>query len=110
MPWDFPYILPKSASLICCKLTSNGFFARRIHWGEKEGPLMEHTTQTPEVYDFRQYDRIWQRVAQNLEPYPGMSVQPAAARSEVSAAPAAPAASTLPAVRIPAYSGSALKA
>lgn len=37
---------------------------------------MEHTT--PEVYDFRQYDRIWQRVAPNLEPYPGMTVQPAA--------------------------------
>lgn len=34
---------------------------------------MEHTTQTPEVYDFRQYDRIWQRVAPNLEPYPGMA-------------------------------------
>ncbi|WP_304635743.1 hypothetical protein [uncultured Oscillibacter sp.] len=33
---------------------------------------MEHMPQTPEVYDFRQYDRIWQRVAPNLEPYPGM--------------------------------------
>ena len=32
---------------------------------------MEHTTQTPEVYDFRQYDRLWQRVAPDLEPYPG---------------------------------------
>nr|WP_325181818.1 ferritin-like domain-containing protein [uncultured Oscillibacter sp.] len=75
---------------------------------------MEHMTQTPEVYDFRQYDRIWQRVAPNLEPYPGMSVQPAAARSEVSAAPAAPAASTLPAapetpaVPVPAGSAAAL--
>ncbi len=62
---------------------------------------MEHTTQTPEVYDFRQYDRIWQRVAPNLEPYPGMSVQQTAsvqpaARMEA-AAPAAPAASGLPA-------------
>ena len=33
---------------------------------------MEHTTQSTEAYDFRQYDRIWQRVAPNLEPYPGM--------------------------------------
>ena len=57
---------------------------------------MEHTTQTPEVYDFRQYDRIWQRVAPNLEPYPGMSVQQTAVRSEVSAVPAAPAADRLP--------------
>lgn len=32
---------------------------------------MEQTIHNPEVYDFRQYDRIWQRVAPNLEPYPG---------------------------------------
>lgn len=32
---------------------------------------MEQTAKTPEVYDFRQYDRIWQRVAPTLEPYPG---------------------------------------
>lgn len=67
---------------------------------------MEHTTQTPEVYDFRQYDRIWQRVAPNLEPYPGMSVQPAARmESAVPAAPAAPglpAAPEAPAVPVPA--------
>lgn len=31
---------------------------------------MEQTVHTPEVYDFRQYDRIWQRVAPTLEPYP----------------------------------------
>ena len=32
---------------------------------------MEQSTQNhPEVYDFRQYDRIWQRVAPTLEPYP----------------------------------------
>lgn len=67
---------------------------------------MEHTTQTPEVYDFRQYDRIWQRVAPNLEPYPGMAVQPAApvqtasVRSEAAGLPAAPvpAAPTVPAI------------
>lgn len=87
---------------------------------------MEHTTQTPEVYDFRQYDRIWQRVAPNLEPYPGMtvqqtaSVQPtapvqqaasvrqaASARSETAnlpaaPAPAVPAAPETPAVPVPA--------
>lgn len=31
---------------------------------------MERSLHTPEVYDFRQYDRIWQRVAPGLEPYP----------------------------------------
>ena len=32
---------------------------------------MEQSTQNhPEVYDFRQYDRIWQQVAPTLEPYP----------------------------------------
>lgn len=44
---------------------------------------MEQTAHTPEVYDYRQYDRIWKRVAPNLEPYPDMkesaSAVPAAA-------------------------------
>lgn len=57
---------------------------------------MDQTVHNPEVYDFRQYDRIWQRVAPGLEPYP------AAARQEtqtpaVPAAPAAPAAPAVPA-------------
>ena len=33
--------------------------------------MMEQAAKKPEVYDFRQYDRIWQRVAPALEPYPG---------------------------------------
>lgn len=60
---------------------------------------MEHTTQTPEVYDFRQYDRIWQRVAPNLEPYPGMAVPPAGRSEAVNPpVPAAPAVPAIPAV------------
>ena len=31
---------------------------------------MEQRQQGPEVYDFRQHDHIWQRVAPGLEPYP----------------------------------------
>jgi len=31
---------------------------------------LEHNLHSPEVYDFRQYDRIWQRVAPGLDPYP----------------------------------------
>lgn len=31
---------------------------------------MEQRQQRPEVYDFRQHDHIWQRVAPGLEPYP----------------------------------------
>lgn len=34
---------------------------------------MEQTARTAEVYDFRQHDRIWQRVAPGLEPYPAVS-------------------------------------
>ncbi len=37
---------------------------------------MEQTVHNPEPYDFRQYDRIWQRVAPNLEPYPDMAPSP----------------------------------
>lgn len=44
---------------------------------------MAENIQCPEVYDFRKYDRVWQRVAPDLEPYPGVqttaTVQPAAA-------------------------------
>ena len=36
---------------------------------------MEQKLHSPEVYDFRQYDRIWQRVAPTLEPYPAMAQQ-----------------------------------
>lgn len=32
---------------------------------------MEQTLHSPETYDFRKYDRVWQRVAPDLEPYPG---------------------------------------
>lgn len=54
---------------------------------------MEQTIHNPEVYDYRQYDRIWQRVAPNLEPYP--SVRPAEgavvpAMAEQPAVPAPP--------------------
>ncbi len=33
---------------------------------------MRQDLHSPEVYDYRQYDRIWQRVAPDLEPYPGV--------------------------------------
>lgn len=38
---------------------------------------MEQQVHTPDVYDFRQYDRVWQRVAPDLEPYPDMLAAPA---------------------------------
>ncbi len=43
---------------------------------------MDQTMHTPEVYDFRQYDRVWQRVAPTLEPYPGMDAQQAASAQQ----------------------------
>ncbi len=48
---------------------------------------MAQNLHTPEVYDFRRYDQVWQRVAPDLEPYPGMNTQAAA----VSAAQTEPA-------------------
>lgn len=39
---------------------------------------MEQTLHSPQVYDFRQHDRIWQRVAPQLEPFPELRQQPAA--------------------------------
>ena len=36
---------------------------------------MEQQVHSPEVYDYRQYDRVWQRVAPTLEPYPGMEMR-----------------------------------
>lgn len=38
----------------------------RIDCGEKEGIDMD-----TEQYDYRRYDRVWQRVSPTLEPYPG---------------------------------------
>lgn len=81
---------------------------------------MDQTLHTPEVYDFRQYDRIWQRVAPNLEPYPGMTTRmeglptaPAAsapaqtpAQPSAPASPVLPAAPETPAVPVPADSAS----
>ena len=67
---------------------------------------MDQIFHNPEVYDFRQYDRVWQRVAPNLEPYPGVMARSEAA-SAVPAAPAAPvtpaapAAPEAPAVPVP---------
>lgn len=65
---------------------------------------MDQSIHTPEVYDFRQYDRIWQRVAPNLEPYPGMG-QAAAATSVTAPASAVPVASQPPVPVVPAAPG-----
>lgn len=48
---------------------------------------MDETLHTPDTYDFRKYDRIWERVAPNLPPYPDMD--PAARNAQ--AVPAAQA-------------------
>jgi len=42
---------------------------------------MDQTLHSPEVYDFRKYDRIWQRVAPTLEPYPEEEERSAAIRT-----------------------------
>lgn len=81
---------------------------------------MDQTMNTPEVYDFRQYDRVWQRVAPTLEPYPGMDARQAASAQQGACAwqtasvrqeasvpvPAAPAQSAAP--ELPAAPGPAM--
>lgn len=49
---------------------------------------MDQNLHTAETYDFRQYDRIWQRVAPGLEPYPAAS--PPASPAPLSSAGTAP--------------------
>ena len=54
---------------------------------------MEEDLHQPQVYDYRQYDRVWQRVAPTLEPYPGMrqaASEAAEPRAEPPSPPAAP--------------------
>nr|WP_326126176.1 ferritin-like domain-containing protein [uncultured Oscillibacter sp.] len=48
---------------------------------------MAENIHSPEVYDFRRYDRVWQRVAPDLEPYPGVNAA-AAPAPQPQAAPA----------------------
>ena len=47
---------------------------------------MEQNLHTPEPYDYRRYDRIWQRVAPTLEPYPPEDPQTTASRQELTPA------------------------
>lgn len=52
---------------------------------------MEQTVHSTETYDFRKYDRIWQRVAPNLEPYldaPGVASPASSPSSPAAAEPA----------------------
>lgn len=50
---------------------------------------MAQNLHSPEVYDFRQYDRVWQRVAPDLEPYPSANVSAAVPASQPPQAPSA---------------------
>ena len=63
---------------------------------------MEQNVHRPEIYDYRQYDRVWQRVAPNLEPYPGMRQSPESQNSPAEAAPAAAPANHTAAIMAPA--------
>jgi len=49
---------------------------------------MEQDLHSPDVYDYRQYDRVWQRVAPNLEPYPGIRETAVPAIAELPGQPA----------------------
>ena len=71
-PLGLGVFYPKRKICTCCGRNRHKNIRLRIDWGEKEGPFMEQQVHTPEVYDYRQYDRVWQRVAPTLEPYPGL--------------------------------------
>lgn len=65
---------------------------------------MDQNLHTPEVYDFRQYDHLWQRVAPGLEPYPRQEAPSQQAQTGYTPSPSpmqtaspAPAASAVPA-------------
>lgn len=60
---------------------------------------MDQVHSAPQVYDFRQYDRIWQRVAPGLEPYPRQEAGGGTDAGNAGAVvmPAVPAAPSLPA-------------
>lgn len=63
---------------------------------------MEQHLHSPEVYDYRQYDRIWQRVAPNLEPYPEtrrQEMEPAVPAVQAGGMPAATESLTPPQVQ-----------
>ena len=69
---------------------------------------MEERPREGETYDFRRYDRLWQRVAPGLEPYPSAGGETGAAAAGGAAEPPAPAAaapaapaSAVPADRLP---------
>ena len=50
---------------------------------------MEQNLHTPEIYDFRQHDRLWQRVNPALEPYPETAAETIPARGGQIAQPPA---------------------
>lgn len=56
---------------------------------------MDQTLHTPEVYDFRQYDHVWQRVTPRMEPYPTLRPD----------TPASPVPVDRPAQTVPGMSG-----
>ena len=44
---------------------------------------MERNLHEPEIYDFRQHDRLWQRVSPGLEPYPETTAEAMPRREEL---------------------------
>jgi hypothetical protein len=50
---------------------------------------MEQDLHSSNGYDYRQYDRVWQRVAPNLEPYPGIREAAVPAMAELPGQPQA---------------------
>lgn len=69
-----------------------------------ENPILGQCPEGTVTYDYRMYDRIWQRVSPDLNPYPDVRAANAAAAKNTMDAPpvSAPAAVTAPAPETPA--------
>lgn len=60
---------------------NTGTFSYHLHRLKGKGGIpMEQNLHTPEIYDFRQHDRLWQRVNPALEPYPETAAETIPAR------------------------------
>lgn len=62
---------------------------------------MEQNVRGADVYDFRQYDRIWQRVAPNLEPYPSVRPEEGAVVPAMAEQPSVPGSPAPPESQLP---------
>lgn len=65
-----------------------------------ENPILGQCPEGAVTYDYRMYDRIWQRVSPDLDPYPEVRAAAAGTTSSVSSVTAPPASAAAPAPKL----------